>query len=675
MEFVKFNEIMQHHIKTNMTNKDHLFVVDVDNDELWNMYLKSFPVGTNNLFRVRREHDCSCCRHYIKTIGNVVSIKNNKITTIWDFDTNGSLFQHVIDKMSLFIKTHAVSGVFITAANSIGTSKSTEQTKDGGKIEWNHFFTKIPNTLKYTGTKTIDSIIGEYQDIRNVFKRSLEEITEDSIITILDLISQKSLYKGDEWKNVLDTFLKLFKEYHNNFELDKQLFCWEKSVEVGPVISKIKNHSIGTLLINVSNGIDLNEAVKKYEAIVAPTNYKRPNDIFTKKMIENAEHTTSGLGMINSLGRRFANIDDITINNIIFANRDSMNIINENIFDSLKESTYINPKNFNKIEEVSIDNFISEVIPTVKKIEIMFENKHSNNMVSLIAPKIKDSPSMFKWSNGFSWAYSGNITDSMKDRVKSAGGKVDGALRFSLQWNDNRDNNNDFDAHCKEPTGEHIYYGNKRSESGELDVDIINPNGNIAVENITWQNINRMPEGKYNFFVHNFCHTGGRSGFAAEIEFNGQIYSFKYNKELRNKEIVKVATVEYNKNTGFKINELLPSSLSSIDIWGINTNKFHPVNIFMYSPNYWDGQTRIGNKHYLFMIDRCINTERPNGFFNEFLNLDLIKHKRVFEALGSKMRVEDSINQLSGIGFSSTIRNSFICKVEGSFNRILKIII
>ena len=50
-----------------------------------------------------------------------------------------------------------------------------------------------------------------------------------------------------------------------------------------------------------------------------------------------------------------------------------------------------------------------------------------------------------------------------------------------------------------------------------------------------------------------------------------------------------------------------------------------------------------------------------------------MKHKRVFEALGSKMRVEPSEEQLSGLGFSSTQRNALVCKVSGSFNRMIKI--
>ncbi len=65
MDFKEFKKDMQAHVSSLFKDQNILFVADVDKDMLWNLYLDSYPPGTNDIFRERRHHDCSCCRHFI----------------------------------------------------------------------------------------------------------------------------------------------------------------------------------------------------------------------------------------------------------------------------------------------------------------------------------------------------------------------------------------------------------------------------------------------------------------------------------------------------------------------------------------------------------------------------------------------------------------------------------
>ena len=677
MEFTEMRDRLISNFNEMTKDVEHLFEVSVDKDEMWNTYLDSFPAGTNEIYRERREHDCSCCRQFIKTIGNAVIIKDKVVSTIWDFRTDDTTFQPVLDAMSAFIKRHTVSDIYVSKLKKIGTMQNYEELENGQMKEWSHFFLELPDKFVDRSNRSEGDIKGGFRDTRNVFKRSLDEIDMESLDTILELITSNTLYKGEEWKGVLTEFRKYKKEYDKlTSETDKELYAWEQSVKAGIAIGRIRNHSIGTLLVNISEGMDLDTAVKKYEQIVAPANYKRPKEIFTKKMLEDAKKTITELGYMDSLGRRFATLDDITVNNILFSNKDSAKRIDgaDDIFGEMEREVVSNPKKFSKVEEIPVDKFVSDILPAASEVEAYFENKHVGNMVSLIAPKNKDAKTMFKWDNNFGWAYAGNMTDSMKERVKAAGGKVDGDLRFSIQWNENGEDRSDVDAHCKEPNGNEIYYGDKvsRYTNGSLDVDIRHPGSQIAVENITWINRRTMKDGVYKFFVEQFEARGTNDGFRAEIEFDGQIYSFEYNKPMRTGEKIQVAEVTL-KDGIFTIKEKLPSNLSSKDVWGVKTNQFVPVSVVMYSPNYWNEQEGIGHRHYFFMLKDCVNPETPNGFYNEFLKNELTEHKRVFAALGSKMRVEDVEDQLSGLGFSATKRDELIVKVKGNTERVLKV--
>ena len=139
-----------------------------------------------------------------------------------------------------YIKSRAVSNVFVTRFDKMGTRHNLERLDNGDIIGHDHFYVELPSKFVISQYRSPEEVKGQHRDVRNVFMRSLNEISMDSLMTVLELISSNTLYRGNEWKSVLEKFLnykKAFDKLSNDSE--RELFAWEKSVEAGAVIGKI----------------------------------------------------------------------------------------------------------------------------------------------------------------------------------------------------------------------------------------------------------------------------------------------------------------------------------------------------------------------------------------------------------------------------------------------------
>ena len=115
------------------------------------------------------------------------------------------------------------------------------------------------------------------------------------------------------------------------------------------------------------------------------------------------------------------------------------------MFSELKSESLVNPRSYKQVEEISINDFIDKVLPTCKIcLEHWWKIRTCPILYFLVGPKILLIPTMFKWDNNFSWAYTGDVTDSIKERVKAAGGNVSGFIRVSLSWH----NHDSLDPFC-----------------------------------------------------------------------------------------------------------------------------------------------------------------------------------------------------------------------------------
>lgn len=166
--------------------------------------------------------------------------------------------------MNEYVLSHKIVDVRIRTEKRIGTDHSMERIVATSQINrYDHFFMDIPDHLVFRGYD-INGEKAKLRDTRNVFKRSLDEITKDSVDTVLELIAQNSLYRGTEWKAALEEFKKYKKEYSKlSTDNEKELYTWDKSEQAGMSVGRIRNHSMGTLLVNLSEGMDLDTAVKK----------------------------------------------------------------------------------------------------------------------------------------------------------------------------------------------------------------------------------------------------------------------------------------------------------------------------------------------------------------------------------------------------------------------------
>jgi hypothetical protein len=511
---------------------------------------------------------------------------------------------------------------------------------------------------------------GDDRTTHAVLVRGLTELKPEAVQTVVQLIEQNNLYRGAEFKRQLEGFAAFQARYLAIADAkDREIFAWSL-MDVAAPLARLRNTAIGTLLQDLSADRDLEEAVKAYERMVAPQNYKRPTALISKAQVEQAMKTIHELGLESALERRHARYEDVPISMVHFVDnavrgrlKDGIVPIEALLMSEVKPAKF-NPKG---AKEVSIDAFLADILPYVTSVQLYLDNELLPNFMSLTAPVHEDAQPLFKWNNGFAWSYDGNVTDTIKEKVKRAGGRVEGvAMRVSLAWF----KTDDFDLHCTLPSGREIYYGNK---ADILDVDMnVRGESREPVENMRW--VKPPADGVYRFWVNNFTHRESVNvGFAIEIEGIGLsgVQSLRYEKDIPHKHDVHVAEIVVE---GGQIQVVRPSidmigGAFSREHWGIKTLDTARVNSIILSPNYWSVDAfdissvpkgvysrQVGNKHWFFILDGCINPLPVRGIYNEFLRSDLEKHRKVFEVLGDKTKCPVAQEQMSGVGFSSTLR-------------------
>ena len=703
MEHLESKMLQEQFAKMCATGK--LFRSKVTGDQVWQAYMRGF--GEDPIFRDPESsvHNCNQCKHFFHRYGNIVAIaEDNSIMTMFDGETTDEYRQSFKDMANL-LKSAPIEDVFVEtfdylykavyarctqndsmfALNLDHTVKryTKEEAEKFGVVKpnevrtFNHFCVKVPKEFIHFGHETVESIQGRLREDKKVFKRALDEIPSDTMQLVIDLIDQGSLLNGETHKYKVVEFLKLSKVYARLSDAEKDNWCWANFS--ANRFARFRNELIGTLCTGLAEGRDINDACLDWNKRIDPANYMKATAPITQQMIDNAKAFIAENGYEESFTRRCATLEDIRVCDILHANAGDGSVKPVSILDGIKPtSTRHKRSEFDGVEVVSIEKFMKDILPGCTSVEVFLLNSHENNFVTLTTPVSKESKPIFKWGNNFGWTYNGNLAgkSEIKEAVKAAGGFVNAPFRFSIMWNEDGRSIVDLDAHAVEPNGTEIFYGSYKLPSktpkckGCLDIDMIRPHG-VGVENIFWTEPELIQDGQYRFFIVNYD-SGRNSGAKAEIAFGDEVFTYIVDHEIMRP--VDIATVHIKNGMIDHVDQskyLVDGNGTSKEIYGLETNQFHKVNLVCLSPNHWDGA--FGNKHYFFMLDGAKAPESIRGFHNEFLLPELLEHRKVMEVLGARLKVESTDKQLSGLGFNATVRDEVVLRLQGSHKRVIKV--
>lgn len=633
-------------------------IVELDYEgSLFEIYLNNIPEEYNPVFRVNRFFDGSTDRHFINRIGNLAMITPNyKLVYLWDFESK-TFFESSRKEMLKVLKKCKIKNAFLTSFDMVGSGPNKD-SKDP-RITWTHYKYKTPSEIRCS-KHDIGDRLGKLNTQYNVFKRTMEECRLEDLESVIELGKDNSIYRASEFLGSLEKWHELKTKYNKK---PSDEFLWYNVIKDGAYIC-YRNTVIGSLIDDLYNGVDLEKAVKSYESKVAPSNYKRPKALVTSKMVEDARAKLEEVGLLESIYRKAAKFTEIPTDEILFTSQESKSL---SVFDDLKQDAELTVKkklDLSKAKEIKFGDFI-KLLPKVSKIGLLPNSAVNSSKVVLTNGKNENIPTPFKWDNNFAWSYiESDTADSIVKRVKEAGGVVDGDVRFSLSW----DNSDDLDLSFENNYYQKIYFGDKKTLGGRLDVDanfseiVENP-----VENIYWSDINHLKDGEYRVSVNNYMLRSERNqGFKLQMEVLGEITTYSYpDNDLRSvTTMLKITKKGNNIDVTYENPKLIKSNVSG--------NKFIDIKNVIKSPNAWEGEV-IGNEHIIFLADDIEVKFSVRGFYNEQLNSKLEEHRKVTEILGSKLKIDpvefESSDTVKGYGISTTSNNVFYLRLTYNDNR------
>jgi hypothetical protein len=654
-DFIKFRNIL--HSRLIMLQDTCVLVrANVPRSDMYAAYEENFAPEDNPIFRTNRVHDCNTDKSFLKAIGNIVAIDdNNKMHTLWEVEVP-AMYQPSVDALQRLVSSSVITAPMCWHSTKLGEKSNISVSPNSLGETFQHFYGDLQ--YRYV-TDESGPVIDEITSARQTFLRMMTEVRRDSLDTVLELINDGLLQRGEVHRPKLEKIISLHEEYVAiDTRAERIAFSWRMAANNASFLPRYSSAIMVAVLAVNDGSYTLTNIVNMYNKSVVGDSYQVVTAVATSAQIKNTQKFLVENGFIGGLTKRHTKPSDMSINDVIYAAGD-VQFKDTNIFDLLAQEAVDRSSEMLKGTPISMDKFISEVVPVAKGIELFMQANMKGNLCNIITQEDASAKSIHPWGNGSTWSYNGDVADAVMERVKEEGGVSDAENCVTLHW----DYKDDLDISLRTPTGT-VHFGNKRGNGCELDVDMNVQSGSAsdnAVENIFFHGA--VPTGSYTVIVNNYHRRTSGRGFGLRVSNSEGVTNYKYDDVLANQKSVRCLTFNGigGKMTDLAVmdNNVVETEGTKQEVWNLTTQTYVPVDMVMLSPNFWEGK-RHGHKHTMFMLRDCKNPESVRSFYNEQLIGELQKDRKVMQVVGGRMRVAYSDEQMAGVGFSESKKDATV---------------
>jgi hypothetical protein len=269
--------------------------------ELFDVYRNALPSALQQRSR------CATCRRFFERFGGLVTIDDagHSSSALWSAKHTPAPYDKAVAALVDVIARAPITGIHLSSAPSWGTSPK------GG---WNHLAITPAAELLVPTDRILDAaqIAAEKREDVRTLTAALEEFPLALVKKAAALLSTGKLYRSEKCISVAQWLLGVHRRKKSaGSARARDNVIWRAVATAPPGHCHVRSSMIGTLLVDLSEGLPFDAIKARFDAKMHPLMYQRPTAAPSQGNIERAEKIIAQLRSAGALERRFAKLDDI----------------------------------------------------------------------------------------------------------------------------------------------------------------------------------------------------------------------------------------------------------------------------------------------------------------------------------------------------------------------------